>query len=153
MSDKWDELCEAYSCIIDGYYQSELSRLREEYGLILFDYASDFHEGSSVDVETLAQYLETNPASVTLAERIYRPDSHLALDGTPAKVWNTSITLKAINQRGKGETSVTFKNIAGDTVSVYGGTEIYMEEPDLRDDEYSGKAEKFAKTVLSCFGK
>ena len=259
MSDKWDELCEAYSCIIDGYYQSELSRLREEYGLILFDYASDFHEGSSVDVETLAQYLETNPASVTIAERIYRPDSHLALDGTlwlpdeykavkgkkklterndddpilvlvvdysktiwnetikrsmlledpdtaermvdraeemiyglfidysdivsltsypeladvileiraeypyagkyyysdgtPAKVWNTSITLKAINQRGKGETSATFKNNAGDTVSVYGGTEIYMEEPDLRDDEYSGKAEKFAKTVLSWFGK
>lgn len=259
LTAEWDELCEAYSCITDGYCQSELSRLRDEYGLILFEDSKWYNESGTVNAEALVQYLEEHPVTNALAERIYKPDSHLILggtiwlpdeykavkgkrkqqerneddkirvlvidysktiwnetikrsmllddsdnvslmvdraetmvdglfedcldkvcltsypdladvileiraeypfagtyyysDGTPAKVWNTSITLKAVNQRGKGDTSATFKNIAGDTVTVHGGVEIYMEDPDLREDEYSGKAEKFTKTVLSWFGK
>ncbi len=257
LEETWDELCEACSCIADGYFKSDLFKLRHDYGLILFDSTARYDEWSNIDFDLLALYLDEQPLSETLKERIYKQGSHIVMggtiwlpdeyktakgkmkqkdrnaddlirilvvdysktiwnetinhsmllddpdnaermveraetmieglfedctdricltsypdladvvleirteypyagtyyysDGTPAKVWNTSITLKAINQRGKGETSATFKHSAGDTVSVTGGTEIYMTEPDLTEDEHVSKAEKFTNTVLSWF--
>ena len=257
LEETWDELCEACSCIADGYFKSDLFKLRHDYGLILFDSTARYDEWSNINFDLLALYLDEQPLSETLKERIYKQGSHIVMggtiwlpdeyktakgkmkqkdrnaddlirilvvdysktiwnetinhsmllddpdnaermveraetmieglfedctdricltsypdladvvleirteypyagkyyysDGTPAKVWNTSITLKAINQRGKGEASATFKHSAGDTVSVTGGTEIYMTEPDLTEDEHVSKAEKFTNTVLSWF--
>lgn len=72
-------------------------------------------------------------------------------NGTIANVYNHSMSVTAINQRGKGEASAKFENIAGSKVSTKGGTNIFMRVPDVTKEEYRSQAEKFTETVMSWF--
>ena len=71
--------------------------------------------------------------------------------GTLAQVWNTVVAINAYDMRGGNSASATFKHLAGQTVSVSGGTKIYMRIPELTDEKYSADAQAFVQTIFSWF--
>ena len=72
-------------------------------------------------------------------------------DGTPADVWNTVITLTAYRVGTDDSASVVFSHTAGQTVSVTGGTKIYMRIPNLEDEEYKADAQAFIDAIIAWF--
>ena len=72
-------------------------------------------------------------------------------DGTPADVWNTVITLNAYRVGTDDSASVVFSHLAGETVSVTGGTKIYMRIPNLEDEEYRADAQAFIDAIIAWF--
>ncbi len=260
MNDEWDGLCVTYSGLLDEYNGTLLYRMREEYGLKLFDNKGRLRHDNTVNRSDLVYYTQDDTVNPKLHELMYRPGSFLDFggtiwlpdeykeakenveelperiedglirilvvdasktiwndkinsdlllndsssvnriieraetlvggifgdysdkvvltsypeladvvieikaeyplagtyyysDGTPAKVWNFKGTVKATNQRGKGEFSDTFRHTAGNTVSVSGGTEIFMMVPDLTEDAYKDRVTKFANTVISWYSE
>ena len=71
--------------------------------------------------------------------------------GTLAQVWNTVVAINAYDMSGGNSASATFKHLAGQTVSVSGGTKIYMRIPELTDEKYSADAQAFVQTIFSWF--
>ena len=71
--------------------------------------------------------------------------------GTIADVWNTIVTLSAIDMTSDRGLQLTFSHIAGETVSVSGGVKIYMRIPDLTDETYAADAQAFVATLISWF--
>ena len=77
-------------------------------------------------------------------------------DGTIANVWNTVVTLTAYDMRGaqgaeQRSVTETFKHLAGETVTTYGGTLIYMNVPDLTEVQYLSAVQAFVETIFSWF--
>ncbi|MBO4873132.1 MAG: hypothetical protein J5496_06935 [Lachnospiraceae bacterium] len=71
--------------------------------------------------------------------------------GTIANVWNTVVSVTAYEVNGEREVSAVFKHLAGQTVSVTGGTKIYMRVPELTKEEYAEDAHAFTSAVMSWF--
>ena len=76
-------------------------------------------------------------------------------NGTTARVWNTVVTLTAYDMRGEQPeqrtATATFRHEAGKSVTVSGGSKIYLKVPDLTKEEYKADAQTFADTIFSWF--
>lgn len=119
-----------------------LSRAEEVWNIFPTYHKGDFDVTSYPDLADVI--IELN-VSYPYAGRYYYSD------GTPADVYNTVMDVTAIDTRDDTTASVRFSHIAGDTVSVSGGTEIYMYVPRASEEEWASDAAAFADQVFAWY--